>query len=177
MENQTNIIVKVKVIVGQPLHFPDGTLKSYSQLITLRYNTPEWKLFLTNILRMGWGKVDVFKCLDGNKKITEGEKINHPEIDIPGNIQKEIDAAMAVNEKPLTPEQKEIKELKEQVAALVSASKKPAKKEVIKKDNTPNVNEELEAARDKYFEVLKEKPHHAKGLPKLNEEIEAELNK
>lgn len=173
MENQKNLIVKIRVYNGEPAYNKDGSLKTYSQIVTLEYNTSGWKLFLTNMPRMGWGKIEVEECLDGNEKLSENGMFNHPKIDIPKNIQEEIDVAMKVNEKPLTKEEQRIKDLEEQVAELVAVSKnkKP------KTDNTPNSNEELEEARDKYFKVMKKKPHHTKNLAKLNAEIEAELNK
>lgn len=44
-------------------------------------------------------------------------------------------------------------------------------------DGTPDINEELDAARKRYFEVIGKKPNHNKALKNINKEIEEHLNK
>lgn len=177
-----NLIVQLRVYRGQVNHDANGKVTSENQLMKLQYGIREWALFLKNISQMGWTKVDVVKCLDGNKKSLVKGVYQLEEIDIPKEVIESIQIAMKASEKPMTADEKRIKDLEEQVASLVAAGK-PAKKAELKKpakDNTPNVNEELEAARDRYMEVfkgIKPKGFHMKKLATLNEEIEAELNK
>ena len=70
----------------------------------------------------------------------------------------------------------EIKELKEQMKALVQAGKKgeAAKTDTIV-DSTPYINEELESARTKYTEVFGKKPSHLMKLGSLNKKIAEKL--
>ena len=176
-----NLIVQLRLYKGEVHHDENRNVTSENQLMKLHYGIREWTLFLNNILQMGWTKVDVVKCLDETKKTLVDGVYQLEEVDIPKTVIEEVQKAMAVNEKPLTEEQREIKELKAMVAEL--AGKKPAKKEKAApkkeavKDNTPNINEELETARDEYLKVIGKKPHHMKQLTALNKEIKEKLAK
>lgn len=177
-----NLIVQLRLYKGQVNHDSNGNVTSENQLMKLQYGIREWTLFLTNISQMGWTKVDVVKCLDGNKKELIDGVYQLEEIKIPQIVIEDIRNAMRANEKPLTKDEQRIKDLEDQVKALVDAVN-PVKKEAKKieskkeavKDNTPNINEELEAARDEYKKVIGKKPHHMKQLSTLNEEIKAKL--
>lgn len=172
-----NLIVQLRVYKGEVAYHKDGSVKSENQLMKLQYGIREWTLFLKNIFQMGWTKVDVIKCLDGNKKELVEGVYQLEEIDIPKEIIAEIQMAMKANEKPLTKEGKRIKDLEEQVAELVAAGKQAKKANENKpaKDNTPNINEELEAARDEYLKVLGKKPSHLMKLANINKAIEEKL--
>ena len=92
------------------------------------------------------------------------------EIEIDQSIVDEVNKAYKrIVEKELTPEQKQIAELKAMIEDMKSESKPKAKKQ---KDNTPNINEELEEARNKYKEASGKKPHHLWTLERINKEIE-----
>jgi hypothetical protein len=174
MKNQKNLIVQLRVYKGQVNFDENGNLTSESQLMKLRYGIREWTLFLKSIYQMGWTRVDVVKCFDGNEKLEENGMFNHPETDIPSNIEAEIKVAMEGDKKKLTPEQQEIKELKAQMAEIVKGKqKKEAPKE---KSGKGNDDEALNLAREKYEELFKKKPHHKKTLEKINNEIDAKLN-
>ena len=118
MKQVKNLIVQVKVYKGQVNFDEKGRVTSTNQLMKIRYGIREWDLFLKSINQMGWTRVDVIKCLDGNNKIEKDGIFNHPVIDTPDNIAVEIKKAMVGEEKQLTPEQKEIKQLKAQMAKL-----------------------------------------------------------
>ncbi len=177
---QKNLIVQLKVYKG-PVNFNEGgQLTSPAQLMKLRYGIREWDLFLKGIIQMGWTRVDVIKCLDGNERLFDEESrvANHPEVkdsEIIKTIEAEIKKAMVGKEKVLTPEQQEIKELKAQMAELVASKKDSPKKTTI--GNPVIVDEELTTARVKYEKVFGKKSHHKKTLEKLTEEIKVELDK
>lgn len=172
-----NLIVQVRVYKGKVTYNENGDLTSQAQLIKLRYGIKEWDLFKKSIIQMGWSRVDVIKCLDGNTRIEKDGMINHPVIDTPDNIAVEIKEAMVGPKKQLTPEQQEIKDLKAQMAELLEL------KEGIPNDvgNGPGNDgaaihaQALSNARSKYEEVFSKKPHHKKTLQKLTKEIEVEL--
>lgn len=172
---QKNLIVQLRVYKGQVNFDLNGKLTSQSQLMKLRYGIREWTLFLKSINQMGWTRVDVIKCLNGDEKLEKDGMFNHPEIDAPNNIEAEIKAAMVGKEKPLTKEQQEIKDLKAQMAKFLDG-KKP-------KGNAPPKIEEpkgeddkkLNAARAEYEKVFGKKPHHKKTLEGLTEDINTKL--
>ena len=102
---------------------------------------------------------------------------NHPEVkdsEIIKTIEAEIKKAMVGKEKVLTSEQQEIKELKAQMAELVASKKDGPKKTNI--GNPVIVDKELTAARVKYEEVFKKKPHHKSTIDNINKAIEEKLN-
>jgi type I site-specific restriction endonuclease len=135
-------------------------------------------------LKQNWTKVEVEKCLNGNERITDdNNNVNHPEIDTPDYVIETVQKALRGEEKPLTPEQQEIKELKEAVAKLTGGAKKelpkkqPEKKAIEKpivKTESVDSND-LESVRKQYHEVIGKKPHHAKKLKNLQAEIDAKL--
>lgn len=144
-----------------------GKVLNDNHLVKLAHGIKEWYNYLAHLKPNGIIKVDVLGFYESTDK--DGKFI----YDEAPSVVEEVKKAMHVIEKKLTKDE-EIELLKKQMAELVAT--KPVKKEVVKKDETPNVNEELEAARKKYLEVVGKKPHHTKGLEKLNEEIAEKLN-
>jgi len=62
---------------------------------------------------------------------------------------------------------------------MADTLKSVKKKKVKKVDTTPDINEELEAAKDRYEELFGERPHHMAQLKGINKKIaekEAELS-
>lgn len=170
-----NLIVQVRVYKGQVNFDEGGKLQSQNQLMKLRYGIREWDLFLKSINQMGWTRVDVIKCLDGNERIEKDGMINHPVIDTPDNIAVEIKKAMVGEDKPLTPEQQEIKDLKAQMALLLETKKSESENNGTKISTSTGTDEKLKDAREEYEKVFGKKPHHKKTLEKLAEEIKVEL--
>lgn len=183
MKTQKNLIVQVRVYKGKVNYNEKGELTSQAQLIKLRHGIKEWTLFLKSITQMGWSRVDVIKCLDGNTRIEKDGMINHPVIDTPDNIAVEIKEAMVGPKKQLTPEQQEIKDLKDQMAELLESKKGKSKGDGTKDGTSTNTStstkndsdEKLNDTRKEYEEVFGKKPHHKKTLEKLTEEIKVEL--
>lgn len=202
MKNE-KVIVQLRVYKGQVTYNERGEVTSQNQLMKLGYGLREWQLFLKNIAQMGWTKVDVVKCLDGNN--------DYKEMDIPGVIVEEIKAAMSMDKAQLTPEQREIKELKEQMAELMKgkskqnqsddsakekaeaeakakaeaeakakaeaeAAAKKQEEERLAKEKAEAEAKELENARLKYEEVFGKQPHHKKTIEAINKEIEEKQN-
>lgn len=140
-----------------------GIVQNDNQTVKLTYDTPMYHNYIKHIKSNGVIKVDVLGFIESKK---DGKFIYHKEDADLEKATKDIDVALKGDvEVQLTPDQKEVKELKEQVAKLLN-----------KTDSTPEVNEELTAARSKYLEVIGKKPHHTKNLAKLNKEIEDKLN-
>lgn len=171
-EIQKNLIVQVRVYKGQVTFNEKQELTSTNQLMKLRYGIKEWTLFLKGIVQMGWTRVDVVKCLNGNSRIMVEGVINHPEVDVPEAVKDEIKKAMVVKEKQLTPDQQKIKDLEAKLDQLIESKEDP--KEAIK--NTEEVDEELTAARERYVDAFGKKPHHKSSAEKINQLVEEKLN-
>ena len=166
---QKNLIVQVRVYKGQVNFDEKGNVTSPNQLMKLRYGIREWDLFLKGIVQMGWTRVDVVKCLDGNERIEEDGIINHPEVKVPETIEAEIKKAMEGEEKVLTPDQQKIKDLEGKIEKILNSKQDSSKK-------IESVDRYLESARKKYEEVFGKKPHHKSSTEKLNEAIQDKLN-
>jgi len=98
----------------------NGVVENENQIVSLFYNTPEWYNYVGSISSAVYAKVEVesYHVQDGK---------GYKEADTPDEITIEIDNAFKAPEKELTKEQKEIKELKEQVALLLKAKSAPTK--------------------------------------------------
>lgn len=118
MSNNRKPIVHLRVFKGQKkLYDANGKLETPSQIVKLTYNTVEWKNFLNN-LAFTFGIVEVEKVLSDSGN---GE---YKLMDTPDEIKKEVEAVFKTPEKELTPEQKELAELREAVKALSKGNKK-----------------------------------------------------
>lgn len=93
--------------------------------------------------------------------------------------EEETEKRFAEGEKK-TAEIRQAQEDSDALGKVMADTLKSVKKPKPKKDSTPEVNEELEAARERYAELNDGKrPHHATKLSTINEfiaEKEAELN-
>ena len=140
----------------------NGNIQNTNQKVTEIYQTIEWANYLRHIRVHGFIKVTVEKVDDPNGKVTIEQ------------VQKEVDKAMNPEvEKPLTPEQKQIAELKAMVEALSGGKKAESKdaKEVV------NDDAELTKAREEYVKVFGKKGHHTWSVEQINEKIAEEQNK
>lgn len=66
---------------------------------------------------------------------------------------------------------REAEENKAELGKVMADTLKAVKKGAVKKDKTPDTNEELDAAFEEYFEVFGEHAHPRSGLKGLNEKI------
>lgn len=110
---------------GGILRNEKGVVENENQIVSLFYNTPEWYNYVGSISSAVYAKVEVesYHVQDGK---------GYKEADTPDEITIEIDNAFKAPEKELTKEQREIKELKEQVALLLKA--KSATANVVKEN-------------------------------------------
>ena len=117
MSNNRKPIVHLRVFKGQEmLYDANGNLRTPSQIVKLTHDTVEWKNFLNNLpATFGMAKVEKVLSDLGN-----GE---YKEVETPVEIIKEVEAVFKAPEKELTPEQKELAELREAVKALSKGNK------------------------------------------------------
>lgn len=133
------------------LYNENGKVENENQNVKLIYETLEWTNFLKAIRYNPYCKVEVIKVLQPTKD--ENNKIEYKEIEISESIKKEVLIAHKGDvEVKLTPEQKEIAELKAQMAILLGKNtKKETKVEDIK------VVDEVLVSEDDNLSVLQEK--------------------
>lgn len=118
MSNNKKPIVHLRIFKGREmLYDATGNLKTPSQIVKLTHNTIEWKNFVSNLATSGYAMAKVEKVL---QEVSVGE---YKEIEASAEILKEVENIFKVPEKELTPEQKEIAELKAIVAGLTKGNK------------------------------------------------------
>ncbi len=172
------IIVKIRIYKGTEILKNDkGEVRNENQTVTLKHDSQEWHNYLGKMSRSGYGVAQVVeafedKGMDKEYKTTY-EKINGADISI---INAEIQEALKKDKIAETPEQTEIRELKERIDKMEDKkSPAPVTKVAPPVDNTPDINEELEAAKAKYAELFGKPPHHMAQLKGINEKIAKKL--
>lgn len=165
--------IKARLFKGRKNYNENGVITSANQLIDLPITgSLEWRNFMKRVRHAGYTDMEVVKC---SSVTYENHRPVLTECEAPEEIVNEIKEAFRNTvKKVLTPEQREIAELKAQMAAMIEANKAP---KTPANDDTPDINEELEAARDRYKELFGKKPSHLMKLSTLNQKIEEELNK
>ena len=162
-----NVIVTLRIFKGREAYDSSGKLISENQTMKLTYGILEWKNFLKTVINMGLTKVEIVKCTDGDN--------GYKEIEIPKEIQADIDNCFKIPESLLTPEQKKIKELEEKIEALAGTvhpkGERPKKEKVIEEVIVSEDNSDIEQLRIKYEELWGEKPHQRMGIKKMNQKI------
>lgn len=144
---------------------------------------------MKNLIRNGFCKVTVEAVnevqYDDKKKEIRDEKkhLKLKPVDTKA-INAEVQEVMKPAGKKMSIEE-ELKEVKAQMLEIQKGNVKPLGEDGLAEstevkvskpvDKTPNVNEELEATRDRYLEVIGKKPHHMMQVKKMNELIEAKL--
>lgn len=192
-ELEKDLIVTLRCFIGKVTYNEKGEISSKNAPVKLRYGKLEWVNFMKSAknqyskLVVEGAKEETISFKDGkdfSEKPIKIRQSDYKKVDIPESIVAEVEEAMGKIVEELTDDQKRIATLEAQIAALsgggkaTKEGKEPkAKKEGEGFDNTAKINEELEAARKKYHEVLGKKPNHMKKLATLISEIEAEQNK
>lgn len=135
----------------------DGTISNAGQTVTLFYGTFEWKNFLENIKRLGFGVASVAEyTVNGAKK------------ECPASITAEVKKAiLGDQEVKLTPEQKEIAELKAQMAAILAGQNANAGADDDAGKDNQLPDEALIKARQEYMDVAGKKGHHSWTVEEL----------
>jgi hypothetical protein len=166
-----NLLVTLRVHKGKVSYDKNGKLQSDNQVVVLIHGSGAWTNYLAharlNHTGMEVEKVveETMKSIDTGRTNAQGFKITRPEftenpIDTPKEITAEVLKAISPPVAELSPEQKELAELR----AIVEDLKEG-------KDETPNVNEELEAARKELEGLTGKKPSHLFKLESLQTKI------
>lgn len=161
MSNPT-VIVHLRIFKGSEIvKGEDGKVKNQNQTLKLKYDTKEYYYFIGTMYRNGWGRVNVLAVKIDEGGQTDWSKYKDADSELFEKIKTEVQSKLKkISDKPLTQEQKELKELRALVEELTAGG-----------NDTPDKNEELEAARKEYFDLTGEKPHHMKQLKGINEDI------
>lgn len=173
-------IVKLQVYRGKVTRNENGEIDSENQPTKIARPSKEWNLFLQHAPVM-YTKVEIIQVTQ--EIITHGEKTLHGKI-IPTQTHdyklvetsEEIKAEVAGIFKTKvvqTPEQKQIAELTKRLNDLSGVE--PANIEDVK-IATNSTNSDLEALRQKYFDLYQEKPSHLMKEKGLKAAIEAKQN-
>jgi len=112
-------VVHLRVFKGKKiLKDENGKVENENNKVSLTYETLEWRNYLKRLIANGFCKVEVEKLFE-----LKGEK--YVECEVPKKIKDEVLLAHKGDQTvKLTPEQKEIAELKAQMAELLAISKK-----------------------------------------------------
>lgn len=131
----------------------------------LKESTIEWRNYINNCKALGaytLDIVDVRENVDGELKL----------IETPAFIQEQVKQAILGSEKDLTPEQKELKEIKDKLDnALDIIAKLQGKVDSKEDTNSDEEKPTLKQARAIYEEAFGKKAHHLKGVDSILEEI------
>jgi aspartate carbamoyltransferase regulatory subunit len=159
-------IVKLRVYRGKQMNYnKDGSVQNENQLISVEYNSMQWKLTMKTLSIMGYCEVVVDHILeDKNSEWVKNDK------DI-ADYNKEVEDAYNPKSKiPKTADQLRIENLEAKIEELL-AIKEP--NEVVVEEDDSNLKElQLE-----YFELFEKKPHHMMKAERLIEEIDKFKNK
>lgn len=154
-------IVSLQVYKGKTLSYnKDGSVQNENHPVKIEHNTISWRNFMKYLCANGYVDVKVNSAytVDADYKQTPYKDIDA--------IKKEVKEALTPTPiKVVTPEQKEIAELKAKVDALMGISPKEIKKiEVVQEAG------KKEAVAE-YKKVFNKKPFHSWDVKTLKEKI------
>lgn len=148
-------IVELRVYRGTEMNYDaNGVVKNENQTVTLEYQSRSWVLFMENIKRNGYCKVDVEKVYNA---LENGyEEVNDISL-YKNEVHKNFTQEKQVN---LTPEQKRIAELEAKLEKLLGNSADVSFKEEIKEQVNVAVKDEQDrdAVVAEYTEKVGRKP-------------------
>lgn len=161
-----NIIVQLRIYRGKVTYNESGKITSDVQTMKIEFGRLEWVNFM-KAARLVYTKIDVVGCTDKNN--------DYKVIDTPSEVLSDVEKALKGEDVALTPQQQEIKELKDAVAELKGKKKKEEPKKEDNKEeskpkeesNTEDSKDELETLREQYTKLYGKKPSHLmreKGL-------------
>lgn len=169
--------VRLKVLRGKKTYDEHGKINSFSQeLDAPMYPSFEWDKFISNVSQLYTGVEvvsvkEIIKTVKQNPKLPVGEVLvtvtlnDEVNDEIKEAINKDVNGIFATPEKVMTPQEKEIAELK----AMVEQLAKDSKKKDVKSTDT---EEDIDALRTKYITLTGKEPDGRWKEPKLIEEIE-----
>lgn len=121
-----NLSVTLRLYYGEKNYDKDGNVKSKNETVSITYGSPEWDNFIKHLKSHGVTSAEVEKVYDLSK-VNKNEPVEslkrYDEVEDTSEVDEVIKKLFDVAEKPLTPEQKQIKELQEQIAALTAGAK------------------------------------------------------
>jgi hypothetical protein len=172
------LAVHLRVHRGKELTFNSkGESTNENHPVVLIYDTPEWVNYLKHLMPNGIIKAEVKKVLDLTK-INEGKIKSdvdyYQEVADTSAIQAEVDKYLIPAEARLTPEQEQIKELKERLDALTGkgqASTAVSGPSVEDKAATEQAKADKKAATEKYFALYGKNPAPVWTLEIINQKI------
>ncbi|MFP7656089.1 hypothetical protein [Chryseobacterium proteolyticum] len=126
----SKLSVTLRLYYGQVTYDVNQKVTSKNEPITIQHGTVEWVNFLKHLKANGITKVDVEKIYDLDK-VNKDEPVEslerYKEVE-DEKIQKEVDEYLQAPVKELTPEQKQIKALQDQINELTAANTAKAPK-------------------------------------------------
>lgn len=152
----------------------DRTVKSENQLYKVSHNTFDWESFKKTI-KYSFKHAEIVSYKEQVKTIEQEDvlgkqtpvaKFSYKDLEITNELKQELDLIFTPAKEALTADQKEIAELKAQMAELLKskAPKQPVKE---KKESDPR----LEELRAEYTELYEKKPNHLMKVAGLEKAI------
>lgn len=164
-------IIKLRTYRGREINYDaNGKIKNENNLVSLEHNTIAWKLFMKNLPLNGYCKVDVES---GFKQLSSG----YEPIEDLTDFQTEVNEAFNPKKKlELTPEQKQISELRSQLDALMKGDKPKKKEKKEDKKVEATKNKEIKTPtkadlKEEYKELYGKNPFNGWDEDKLAEMI------
>lgn len=148
--------VTLSLFYGVATYNAKGDITSKHESVTITQGSSEWDNFMKHLKANGITEIKVTKAYDLNKvnkdEPTDSEK-RYEEVKDIESIQAEVDKYFTAPEIALTPEQKELKELREMVEALKGGNNSTAINKVVSTENS----DALKTARADYEKVVGKK--------------------
>lgn len=118
------ITVQLKLYKGaQILKGENGQIMNQNQTLKLSHDTKEWHNFINTMYRNGWGRVDVLAAKIDKGGEPDWDKYKNVDPDVLEKIKAEVQSKLKkTSDKPLTQDQKDLKEVKEQLAKFIENS-------------------------------------------------------
>jgi len=163
--------VTLSLFYGVATYNAKGVITSKHESVTITQGSSEWDNFMKHLKANGITEIKVTKAYDLNK-VNKDEPTDSPkrytEVEDLDPIQAEVDKYFTAPEIALTPEQKELKELREMVEALKGGNNSTAINKVVSTENS----DALKTARADYESLLGKKAGVKWDVEKINAEME-----
>ncbi len=174
-----NLLVHLRVFRGAINYDAQGKVKSDNQIMKVRYGVHEW-INTMETAKYHFSQVTVDKVeeitttyeatehRDKSGNIIQRKIDKYKQVAISDQIKADVATCLNAPEKELTPEQKTIAEMRKELDALKNQGSSDKDES---QDDTPEINEELEAAQSRWEQLKGKRPNQLIGLKRLNKEI------
>lgn len=139
-----------------------GKVENENWVTSLEYDSLEWHNYKKNLSPEIHAKVEVEGYFEKAEK-------GYEEKDCPQSIVLEIADVFKKPAKELSPQEREIAELRAMIAELKAGNSKPKKE--VEKVETNEDDSDLENARARYKEAFNKKPHHSWNAEQIEQKI------